>query len=77
MYVLAVVGNLGFFIQAYNIFQYKTTEGISLTAFISFMFCQVCWIIHGLIQKDKQVALANTLAFIGTTLIVLGIIFVG
>ncbi len=72
---MAWVVNLGqsmHYIQAYKIYTNRSSENISLTAYIIGLILLLHWLIYGIIIKDKVIISAETLGIIGVSLILLG-----
>ena len=69
------VVNLGqstHYIQAQKIFNTKSAEDISLTAYVICLILLTHWLVYGFIIKDKVIIVAETLGIIGAGLIIYG-----
>jgi MtN3 and saliva related transmembrane protein len=60
------------YVQAWKIFTTKSSEDISLTAYIICFILVTHWLIYGFIIKDKVIIIAETLGVIGVSLVIYG-----
>lgn len=60
------------YVQAWKIFTTKSSEDISLTAYIICFILVTHWLIYGFIIKDKVIIVAETLGAIGVSLVIYG-----
>ena len=60
------------YIQAWKIFTTKSSEDISLMAYIICFILVTHWLIYGFIIKDKVIIIAETLGVIGVSLVIYG-----
>lgn len=75
MYVIGSASSMVFYLQAYKIFMEKSASDVSLAAFSFGLVSVLSWLIYGLILKNKVLIVANTLAVVGASLAVTGIVF--
>jgi len=60
------------YVQAWKIFTTKSSEDISLMAYIICFILVTHWLIYGFIIKDKVIIIAETLGVIGVSLVIYG-----
>ena len=60
------------YIQAWKIFTTKSSEDISLTAYIICFILVTHWLIYGFFIKDKVIIIAEILGIIGVILVISG-----
>lgn len=69
---ILTLGQSMHYIQAWKIFTTKSSEDISLTAYIICFILVTHWLIYGFIIKDKVIIIAETLGVIGVALVIYG-----
>ncbi len=74
MYVIGILGQLVFYLQAFKIFMDQSAKDVSLAAFLFGLLSVTSWLIYGLIIKNKVLVLANVIASIGALAVVIGIL---
>ena len=72
MSIIGPVSNFMFIIQAYEIFCSQNALDISLPGFCLSLIGFLSWLIYGLILKIKPLIIGNTIAVVGTSLILIG-----
>jgi MtN3 and saliva related transmembrane protein len=72
MSIIGPIGNLMFFVQAYKIFNTKSAESISISAFSISIVGLSSWLIYGLLIKNKPLILANLVGVVGAFLVLTG-----
>jgi len=77
MYVVGSASSLVFFLQAYKIFIDKSAIDVSLAAFLVGLISVISWLIYGIMLKNKVLIVANTLAVVGASCAVIGIVMYG
>ena len=60
------------YVQAWKIFTTKSSEDISLMAYIICFILVTHWLIYGFIIKDKVIIIDETLGVIGASLVIYG-----
>ena len=60
------------YVQAWKIFTTKSSEDVSLMAYIICFILVTHWLIYGFIIKDKVIIIAETLGVIGVSLVIYG-----
>ncbi len=74
MYFIGFTSSLVFYLQAYKIFIDKSATDVSLAAFSFGLISVISWLIYGWVLKNKILIFANTLAVVGASFTVAGII---
>jgi MtN3 and saliva related transmembrane protein len=76
MTTVGIVGQTLFYFQAYKIYSLRSATDVSAWGF-SFAFVSlVCWLLYGIIIKNKVLIMVNTFAVIGAFLTLLAIFWV-
>ncbi len=75
MYLVGVLGQMVFYLQAYEIFSAQKAENVSLPAFLFGLLSVSSWLIYGIMIKNKPLIVANIVAVIGAFGVVLGILW--
>lgn len=75
MIVVGVLGQFVFYGQFYNIMVNKSAQDVSLMGFIAGLISVSSWLAYGIMQKDKPLIVANTVATVGALLTVGAILF--
>ena len=60
------------YVQAWKIFTTKSSEDVSLMAYIICFILVTHWLIYGFIIKDKVIIIAETIGVIGVSLVIYG-----
>jgi len=74
MYAIAFIGPLMTVPQLINVWYYKTVAGVSILTFLGFVFVNVCWIIYGIIHKEKQIIISGSMWFVLQLAVVIGVL---
>lgn len=74
MILVGVLGQFVFYGQFYQIIINESAKDVSLSGFISGLVSVSSWLIYGIMQKDKPLIIANTVATVGALLTVLAIL---
>jgi len=74
MIFMGLAGQSVFYLQALKIYMSGHAENVSLEGFLISLFSMVCWIIYGLLIKEKVVIIVNAFAVLGASLVVLSIL---
>ena len=74
MFFIGVMGQMVFYLQAYEIFSAQKAENVSLPAFLFGLLSVSSWLIYGLMLKNKPLIVANVVAVIGALAVVSGIL---
>jgi uncharacterized protein with PQ loop repeat len=77
VYIVGIIGPLMGSHQAFKIWNEKTAAGISLPAFIFYIFNDIVWFIYGYIHKEKPIMIMYTLWFLLNVAIVSGALTYG
>lgn len=75
MYFIGIMGQMVFYLQAYEIFSAQKAENVSLPAFLFGLLSVSSWLIYGVMIKNKPLIVANIVAVIGAIAVVLGILW--
>jgi len=62
------------YIQAWKIYTTKSSEDISLVAYIICLILLIHWLVYGIVIKDRVIIMAETLGIIGSMLVIIGTI---
>lgn len=73
MSIIGVVGQMVFFAQAYKIFSSKSAHDVSSIGFAFGLISVWSWLVYGLIRRDPPLIIANVVAVIGATAVLIGI----
>ena len=63
--VFGLVGAIGFYIQAWKVFQRKSSDDISIPSFVIFSLGMFFWLLYGVELQDFPLLIANTVGLIG------------
>jgi len=74
MFVIGLVGQMVFYLQAFKIFSTKSAENVSLAAFLFGLISVTSWLIYGLLLKNRVLFISNLFAVIGALSVVTGIL---
>jgi MtN3 and saliva related transmembrane protein len=75
MLAVGIVGQMVFYLQAFEIFTEKSSNNVSLGAFLFGLFSVTNWLIYGIVIKNRVLYISNTFAVIGAAAVVFGILF--
>lgn len=71
--MIGIFGNMMFYIQAYKIFELKSADSVSLTAFFISFIALSSWAYYGFYLKNTPLVVANLIGVLGTLLVLSGI----
>ena len=71
MFIVAVGGNLVFYLQAYQAFTTESAKDVSAPAFIASLWALSSWLIYGLMIRNKIIIVANIVGVAGAILVLL------
>lgn len=74
MLLIGLSGQGFFYLQAYEIYQKKSSGSVSLKGFLLSLFCLTCWLIYGFLKRDKVLIIVNAVAVLSASLTVAVII---
>ncbi len=60
------------FIQLYKIYSEQNADGISVVAYIGYVFANIIWFLYGYLHKEKPILLMYTLLAVFNICIVIG-----
>ncbi len=73
MIIISILGNISFYVQALKTFSIKDATSLSLSSnIISFVTISL-WLIYGISIKNTPLIVGNSLGFIGSILVIVGI----
>lgn len=75
IYVIAALGPLSAFDQAWQIWTTGNTNGVSLLMWLSWIPGAIFWLIYGILHRDKPIILTQSLWLVMQLAIVSGILF--
>ena len=76
MTAVGLSGQTLFYFQAYKIYTVGSANDVSTLGFSFATLSLVCWLLYGIIIKNKVLILVNTFAVIGAFLTILAILMV-
>lgn len=76
MTVIGASGQILFYLQAYKIYSVGSANDVSTPGFCFSLFSLVCWLLYGLLIKNKVLIIVNIFAVIGAALTLLAIFWV-
>ena len=71
--VIVILGQSMHFIQAWKIFDAKSSEDVSLASYLICLALLLHWIMYGIFIRNKVLVIAEALGIIGVTLVITGI----
>lgn len=74
IYLFAIIGPLMTIPQIMNIWVDRTSGGVSLISWASYLFIDFIWLYYGLVHRDKAILFANTLWIIVNSMVVIGLL---
>ena len=72
VYVTGVLGPLMTLPQVLNVWESKSTSGVSPETWINYSVYSAIWIVYGFAHKEKPIILSNGLFFIFNALVAIG-----
>ena len=76
MMIVGIVGQTLFYFQAYKIYTTASAKDVSVIGFSFALFSLACWLLYGLVIKNKVLIIVNTFAVIGAALTLIAIFIV-
>jgi MtN3 and saliva related transmembrane protein len=73
MIVIGIFGHSLYYLQAFKIYRQASAEDVSLEGFLIALFSLTCWLIYGVLMKDKVLIIVNIVGVIGAALTTLAI----
>lgn len=77
MFVIGILGQLLFYMQALKIFTDRSAEDVSLFGFLFGLISVSSWLLYGILIRDKVLVVANAFAVVGALLVICGIFIYG
>ncbi|MCC6572480.1 MAG: hypothetical protein IT462_01700 [Planctomycetes bacterium] len=74
MFVPGVGGNFVPLIQAARVFAEHDSKAQSLEGWLVALFCLSCWLMYGVVLKDKVLIIANIVGVINVIVLCIGIL---
>ena len=74
MYAVSVFGALFTLPQFLQIWSHKQAQGVSLATWVAYACLSALWLIYGLVNKQKQLILSQTLLVMLDIGVVVGVI---
>ena len=74
MIIIATMGQVMHYIQAWKIFTTKSASDISLAAYVISFFLLLNWMIYGVIISSKPLIYAEITGLIGVLIVIVGVI---
>ncbi|GIK52768.1 MAG: hypothetical protein HUU03_06515 [Planctomycetaceae bacterium] len=75
MFIPGVGGNFVPLIQAIEIAQLRSSGSVSLAGFSFALFCILCWLIYGVLRRDKVLIWANVIGTVNLVILIGCIIY--
>ena len=72
--VAGILNQYLFYAQAYKIFTTKSARDLSLDGFLVAVVTTISWLIYGVIHKSIPIITAQTVALVGTIMVIIGIL---
>lgn len=69
--IAATLSSIQLIPQTIKVFKTKSVKDISLITFVIIMFASFSWLLHGIHVNDIFIIVANSIAFISSSLIVI------
>ena len=73
MIVIGIFAHSLYYLQAFKIYRQASDEDVSLEGFLIALFSLTCWLIYGVLMKDKVLIIVNIVGVIGAALTTLAI----
>ena len=74
MMVVGILGQFLFYVQAQKIYTTGSASGVSLEGFLISCFSLSCWLVYGLLVKDRVLFWVNVVGVVGAALVVVAIL---
>ena len=74
MLIIGTVGQLAPYLQAYKTFSTESAGDLSIAASIVGFISVASWLFYGVTMKDCPLIVSNIVGFIGTIIVITGII---
>jgi MtN3 and saliva related transmembrane protein len=73
MMAVGILGQAVFFLQAFTIWSEKSARDVSFWGFLSGFISVASWMCYGLLKNDRPLIIANVVALVGASLVLIGI----
>ncbi|WP_375326366.1 SemiSWEET family sugar transporter [Candidatus Tisiphia endosymbiont of Nemotelus uliginosus] len=73
MVFAGILGQYLFYAQAYKVFTTKSAGDLSLDGFLVVIIATLSWLVYGILHKQPPIIIAQIVALIGMTLVIIGI----
>ena len=70
MYLIAILGASFLYVQAYRIYEEKSSKDVSTFAFWIVLFVSLNWLIYGFLLEKKVILLSSILGIIGAGIVI-------
>lgn len=77
IFLAAVVGPIMTIPQIINIWVQKSTEGVSLYTFGSYLLLNFVWLYYGLVHRDRAIIFAYLMWILANSTVVIGLLLYG
>jgi len=74
MSIIALLGSLAYYIQAYKTFKIKKANDLAKISYLLSCFTSVNWLLYGIFNKDVPLVISGVISTIGSGLVIIGII---
>ncbi|WP_341764479.1 SemiSWEET family sugar transporter [Candidatus Tisiphia endosymbiont of Beris chalybata] len=74
MVFAGILGQYLFYSQAYKIFTTKSANDLSLDGFLVVIIATLSWLVYGILHSKPPIIIAQLVALIGMTLVIIGIL---
>lgn len=68
MILIGILGQSLYYLQAFKIYMKGSAQDVSLEGFLIAFFSLACWLIYGILIKDKVLIIVNIVAVFGAGL---------
>ena len=72
--IIGTIGQLAPYLQAYKTFTTESAGDLSIPAYVVVFISIVSWLLYGVFIKDYPLIISNIVGFIGTVIVIIGII---
>jgi MtN3 and saliva related transmembrane protein len=77
MMLVGVLGQSVFYVQAFHIFHHESASDVSFLAFSLGLISVASWFIYGVLLKNSVLIIANAVAIVGASSVLIAILMYG
>ncbi len=75
--IIGTIGQFAPYLQAYKTFTTESAGDLSISASVVVFISIVSWLLYGVLIKDYPLIISNIVGFIGTIMVITGMIIYG